>query len=145
MAFFTLATAWKKSVSNLEVWEKDGKEIRIEEAFRWGNVELETEGDDVPVIDLQNENDLDPFMDLDEDENKVIEVQPGEQDDQVYYEITFSDNVDEDEQEKLREFIQDEGAVELESEGWIQMSLDTTFVGPLVLLDADGNEIARGE
>ena len=145
MAFFTLATAWKKSVSNLEVWEKDGKEIRIEEAFRWGNVELETEGDDVPVIDLQNENDLDPFMDLDEDENKVIEVQPGEQDDQVYYDITFSDNVDEDEQEKLREFIQDEGAVELESEGWIQMSLDTTFVGPLVLLDADGNEIARGE
>ena len=145
MAFFTLATAWKKSVSNLEVWEKDGKEIRIEEAFRFGSVELETEGDDIPVIDFQNENDLDPFVDLDEDENKVIEVQPGDMDDQVYYEITFSDNVDEDEQEELREFISDEGANELESEGWTRVSLDTTFVGPLVLLDADGNEIGRGE
>ena len=145
MAFFTLATAWKKSASNLEVWEKDGKEIRIEEAFRFGSVELETEGDDIPVIDFQNENDLDPFVDLDEDENKVIEVQPGDMDDQVYYEITFSDNVDEDEQEELREFIADEGVIELENDGWIQMSLDTTFVGPLVLLDADGNEIGRGE
>ena len=145
MAFFTLTTAWKKSVSNLEVWEKDGKEIRIEEAFRFGSVELETEGDDVPVIDFQNENDLDPFVDLDEDENKVVEVQSGDLDDQVYYEITFSDNVDEDEQEELREFISDEGANELESEGWTRVSLDTTFVGPLVLLDADGNEIGRGE
>ena len=145
MALFTLATAWKKSVSNLEVWEKDGKEIRIEEAFRFGSVELETEGDDVPVIDFQNENDLDPFVDLDEDENKVVEVQPGDLDDQVYYEITFSDNVDEDEQEELREFISDEGANELESEGWTRVSLDTTFVGLLVLLDADGNEIGEPE
>lgn len=145
MALFTLTTAWKKSVSNLEVWEKDGKEIRIEEAFRFGSVELETEGDDVPVIDFQNENDLDPFVDLDEDENKVVEVQPGDLDDQVYYEITFSDNVDEDEQEELREFISDEGANELEGEGWTRVSLDTTFVGPLVLKDEEGNEIGSGE
>lgn len=145
MAFFTLATAWKKSVSNLEVWEKDGKEIRIEEAFRWGHVEIETEGDDVPVIDYQNENDLDPYMDLDEDENKVIEVQPGEMSDQVYYDIQFSDNVDEEEREELREFIAEEGAIELENEGWIHMTTDTTFVGPLVLKDEEGNEIGSGE
>ena len=145
MAFFTLETAWKKSASVLEVWEKDGKEIRVEEAYRWGTVEIETEGDDVPVIDYQNENDLDPYMDLDEDENKVVDVQPGELDDQVYYDIQFSDNVDEDEQEELREFIQDEGVVELEGEGWTLMTTDTTFVGPLVLKDEEGNEIGRGE
>lgn len=145
MAFFTLETAWKKSASVLEVWEKDGKEIRVEEAYRWGTVEIETEGDDVPVIDYQNENDLDPYMDLDEDENKVVDVQPGELDDQVYYDIQFSDNVDEDEREELLEFINDEGVVELEGEGWTLMTTDTTFVGPLVLKDEEGNEIGRGE
>ena len=145
MAFFTLETAWKKSASVLEVWEKDGKEICVEEEYRWGTVEIETEGDDVPVIDYQNENDLDPYMDLGEDENKVVDVQPGELDDQVYREITFSDNVDEDEREELLEFIYDEGVVELEGEGWTHMTTDTTFVGPLVLKDKEGNEIGRGE
>jgi len=145
MATFTLTTAWKKSASVLKVWEKDGKEIRIEEAFRWGSVLLETEGDDVPVIDYQNENDLDPYMDLDGDENLVVEVEPGELDDQVYREITFSDNVDEDEREDLEEFIAEEGEGELEGEGWIMVSIDTTFVGPLVLTDEDGKEIGRGE
>jgi len=145
MAFFTLATAWKKSASVLEVWEKDGKEIRVEEAYRWGSVEIETEGDDVPVIDYQNENDLDPYMDLDEDDHLVTMVNPGELDDQVYRDISFSDNVDEEEREELLEFINEEGVLELESEGWMMTTTDTTFVGPLVLTDEEGNEIGRGE
>ena len=145
MATFTLTTAWKKSASVLKVWEKDGKEIRIEEAFRWGSVLLETEGDDVPVIDYQNENDLDPYMDLDEDDHLVTMVNPGELDDQVYRDISFSDNVDEEEREELLEFINEEGVLELESEGWMMTTTDTTFVGPLVLTDEEGNEIGRGE
>ena len=145
MAFFTLETAWKKSASVLEVWEKDGKEIRVEEAYRWGSVEIETEGDDVPVIDYQNENDLDPYMDLDEDDHLVTMVNPGELDDQVYRDISFSDNVDEDEREDLLEFIDEEGVLELEGEGWVMVTTDTTFVGPLVLKDEEGNEIGRGE
>lgn len=145
MAFYTLSTAWKKSASVLEVWEKDGKEIRVEEAYRWGSVEIETEGDDVPVIDLQNDNDLDPYMDLDEDDHLVTMVNPGELDDQVYRDIAFSDNVDEDEREDLLEFINEEGVLELEGEGWMMVTTDTTFVGPLVLKDEEGNEIARGE
>ena len=145
MASFTLSTAWKKSASVLEVWEKDGKQIKVEEAYRWGSVEIETEGDDVPVIDYQNENDLDPYMDLDEDDNLVIDVQPGELDDQVYRDISFSDNVDAEEREELLEFIEEEGVIELESNGWMMVTTDTTFVGPLVLTDEDGNEIGRGE
>jgi len=96
----------------------------------------------VKELDLTNENGMDPYS-IDVVADGIESVEMDFLDDQCSVDIT-TDGMDEDEEEDITSYIDDEGEYGLEEDGWEQIELVTELHGPLVVLDEDGNEVARG-
>jgi len=143
MAIFKLQTTIKKSCIETTTYEKDGKTVNIESGYRWASYIIEAENADfVKQLDLTNENGMDPYS-IDVVADGIESVELDMLDDQCWVDIT-TDGMDEDEEEDITSYIDDEGEYGLEEDGWEQIELVTELHGPLVVLDEDGNEVARG-
>ena len=93
-------------------------------------------------LDLTNENGMDPYS-IDVVADGIESVELDMLDDQCWVDIT-TDGMDEEEEEDITSYIYEEGVYGLEEDGWEQIELVTELQGPLVVLDEDGNEVARG-
>lgn len=108
MTIWKVEPTWKKSLSEIQYWTKDGKTIVYEEGWRWGTFYYETEGDDPPFIE---EGD-----DLFCIEN--AELIDWSTDDGCWSDYTFQ-GMTEEEEEKLNEYFEENNIYDLEEDGWV--------------------------
>ena len=123
MSWWKVETANKKSAEEIIIFNLGDKEIRYTTGFRWGSVFLESETK--PVLDATNginmyetnyEYDLDML------------------DDGWFSDITFSDNISEEERQTLKEAIE-EDVFSIEEDGWINTETECWFYGDLEITE----------
>ena len=146
MAIWTIRTHYKKSCEQREFFyqrEGDGKIISTD-GFRRCEYTIETTDDEFPDIQFEempngdgkkDSIDLNNLMGDNIDNVELVEMFDGG----CWGDIEI-EGLDEDEEEKLREFIEEEGLYSLEDEGnWYLSDTEVWVWGPLELEDEDGN------
>lgn len=106
MAIWKIEPTWKKSVIERNYFDKDGKTIIVETGWRWGEFTCETEGDDPPII---KEN-IDLY-------SQGYDVEMQECFDGCWEDYEF-EGFTEEEEEKMREWLEENSFLDLEEEGW---------------------------
>lgn len=144
MATWIIYAKYKKSTVEKEYFTKDGQTICIENGWRGGRFQIETEGDDPPEVDVVNEDELDIYSFY---PDGVETVELLETYDGCWMDVTWPDDMPEEEQERLQELFDEDGyySVLEEQEGWTHDETEMWLVGPLVLEDENGNVIADGD
>jgi hypothetical protein len=107
MAFWKVEPVWKKSLIERIHFHKDDKQIIEETGWRWGSFTVETEDDEPPVL----EEGVDLF-DCD------YSVEMDYCDDGCWTEYEFV-GFTEEEEEEMREWLEENSFFELEEDGWI--------------------------
>lgn len=146
MAIWTIRTHYKKSCEQREFFvqrEGDGRIISTE-GFRRCEYTIETNDDEFPDIqftEMPNGDGKKDSLDLnclggDNIENtELVEMFDGG----CWGDIEI-EGLDEDEEEKVREIIDEEGAYALEDDGnWYLEDTEVWVWGPLEIEDEDGN------
>jgi hypothetical protein len=107
MAMWKITPKYKKSVVEKSFWSKGDKTIINEIGWRWGEVVIETEDDEMPEID--------------EDTNLFdFEIVDFSSDDGCWEDNEYIGFTDE-EQETMEEFLTENSTFDLESEGWVSV------------------------
>ena len=114
MTTWKIEPTYKKSIIERIHYCRDGKEIIEETGWRWGEFTCETEDDNPPVI-----NEGDDLYSCGYD----VEMQYC--DDGCWTEYEF-EGFTEEEEEEMREWLEDNSFFELEEDGWI--SGDTEMI-----------------
>ena len=146
MTIWTIRTHYKKSCEQREFFyqrEGDGKIISTD-GFRRCEYTIETTDDEFPDIQFEempngdgkkDSIDLNSLMGDNIDNVELVEMFDGG----CWGDIEI-EGLDEDEEEKLREFIEEEGLYSLEDEGnWYLSDTEVWVWGPLEVEDEDGN------
>ena len=146
MAIWTIRTHYKKSCEQREFFyqrEGDGKIISTD-GFRRCEYTIETTDDEFPDIQFEempngdgkkDSIDLNSLMGDNIDNVELVEMFDGG----CWGDIEI-EGLDEDEEEKLREFIEEEGLYSLEDEGnWYLSDTEVWVWGPLEVEDENGN------
>lgn len=146
MAIWTIRTHYKKSCEQREFFyqrEGDGKIISTD-GFRRCEYTIETTDDEFPDIQFEempngdgkkDSIDLNNLMGDNIDNVELVEMFDGG----CWGDIEI-EGLDEDEEEKLREFIEEEGLYSLEDEGnWYLSDTEVWVWGPLEVEDEAGN------
>ena len=106
MALWKIEPTYKKSVIERTYMHKDGKEITEEIGWRWGEFTCETEDDNPPVI----KEGVDLY-------SQGYDVEMQECFDGCWQEYEF-EGFTKEEEEKMREWLDENSFLDLESEGW---------------------------
>ena len=114
MAIWSIQPTWKKSIREVMYFYKEGKEITIETGWRWGEFTCATEDDEPPVI----KEGVDLY-------SQGYDVEMQECFDGCWVEYEF-DGFSEDEEEEMREWLDENSFLDLEEEGWTLS--DTEFI-----------------
>lgn len=114
MALWKIEPIWKKSLAERNHFHKDGKTIIVETGWRWGEFTCETEDDNPPIL----EEGVDLF-----DCEYDVEMQYC--DDGCWEDYEF-EGFTEDEEEEMREWLEENSFLDLEEDGWI--SGDTEMI-----------------
>lgn len=146
MADWIVRTYYKKSIEEHEHYTKDGMTIVRKTGWRAGSWSVSTTDDDVPNFEFDYVPGGDGLRDsinmYDCPGSNVEDVELIETFDGCWEDIEWPEDIDEEEQERLQEIIEEEGFYALEEEeGW---SLDETEMwiwGPIVIEDTEGNQI----
>lgn len=147
MAVWTVRTYFKKSIEEHEHFVKDGQTITRKTGWRSGSWSVTTTDDNPPEFDFDvvpggdgRKDSIDmyncPGANIDEVE--LIETWDG-----CWEDIVFPEDMDEEEQERLQELIDEEGfydAIE-DQEGWTQDDTECWIWGPIEISDEDGNVV----
>ena len=136
MATWTLKTQHKKNAVEKQHWYKDGKEIIRQEGYRWGTFYCES--DEQPDIDLVNADDYE--IGQDEYEWELEEL-----DDGCWADWEWPEDMPEEEQDEIMDAWNENYFEGLEELGWSCDDTDYILLGPLELLDEDGNVVAQGD
>ena len=107
MATWKIEPTWKKSLIERSFYDKDGKTIIIETGWRWGEFTCETEHDNPPEIEAG-----------DDLYSCGYDVEMQECTDGCWEEYEFQ-GFTEDEEEEMREWLDENSYLDLEEEGWI--------------------------
>lgn len=136
MATWKITNYHKKNAVERQYWTKDGKVIIREEGFRWGVWYCES--DERPDIDLSNPDGYEVFgTDYDWELDSM--------DDGCWGDITFPDDMSEEEREEW-EAAWDENYYEgVEELGWINDDTEHWIFGPIELSNEDTGESWNGE
>jgi hypothetical protein len=146
MAIWTIRTHYKKSCEQREFFyqREGGGKIISTDGFRRCEYTIETTDDEFPDIQFQempngdgkkDSIDLNSLMGDNIDNVELVEMFDGG----CWGDIEIED-LDEDEEKKLREFIDEEGLYSLEDEGdWYLSDTEVWVWGPLEVEDEDGN------
>lgn len=147
MATWTVQTYYKKSCEEHEHFRKDGQVITRRTGWRFGSWTVETTDNNPPEFEfttVPGGNDAQDSVDMynlggdNIDSSELIETWDG-----CWEEIDFPDDMDEEEQERLQELIDEEGFYEIieEQEGWMQDDTEMWVWGPIEILDEGGNRV----
>lgn len=148
MPTWTIRTYYKKSCEQIEYFynRKTNGRIIVRDGFRRAEFTIETTDDNFPAIEFdevpggdgkRDSLDLFSLMGDNIESTELVEMYDGG----CWGDVEF-ENVDEDEEERLRELIETEGAYALEEDGDGDWYLDETECwvwGPLELEDEAGN------
>ena len=107
MATWKIQPTWKKSLIERSFYDKDGKTIIVETGWRWGEFTCETEDDNPPEIEAG-----------DDLYSCGYDVEMQECTDGCWEEYEFQ-GFTEDEEEEMREWLDENSYLDLEEEGWI--------------------------
>ena len=107
MAQWKIEPSWKKSIVERMYFTKDGNTICVETGWRWGSFECETEDDNPPVI-----NEGDDLWSTGYDV-EMIETFDGCWEEHEFHGFTDA------QEEKMREWLEDNSYLDLEEKGWI--------------------------
>lgn len=146
MATWTVKTADKKSVEEHEIWTKDGEEIRRVTGFRWGSWTVETSDDKLPEFEfaeVPGGNGKIDSIDMNNCYGGNIEsVELDSMDDGWYGDVTYPDDMDEEERERLDELWDEDSYDGWESDGWYLDETEAWIWGPLEILNQDGEVVS---
>lgn len=123
MAEWILEPLNKKSAIETEYWTKGDVMIKVVTVFRWAEVIITS--DDVPDIDLENEDGIDVYS-LDYEVNPYNTTDGGTL-------LDFPDTLDDDEKTRIEEIYDSELNEGLENDGWTQEDYSLVFNGELKL------------
>jgi len=145
MATWIVEPYHKKSAEEHERFIKDGKTITRRTGWRWVKFEVETEDDNPPEFEFHavpgGSDALDSVNLYDACVNNIENTEFIESFDGCWEEVDYPDDMDEDEQERLQELIDEEGFYEAieEQEGWLQDDTDMWIWGPIAIKDENDN------
>ena len=147
MATWTIRTHYKKSCEQIEYYYNrkiPGAKIIVRDGFRRAEFTIETTDDNFPDIEFDEvpggdgkRDSLDLFSLIGDniEGTELVEMFDGG----CWGDVEIK-GVDEDEEERLRELIDEEGAYALEDEGdWYLSDTECWVWGPLELEDEEGN------
>ena len=147
MAIWTIKTHYKKSCEQIEYYYNrkiPGAKIIVRDGFRRAEFTIETTNDNFPDIEFDEvpggdgkRDSLDLFSLIGDniEGTELVEMFDGG----CWGDVEIK-GVDEDEEERLRELIDEEGAYALEDEGdWYLSDTECWVWGPLELEDEEGN------
>ena len=147
MAIWTIRTHYKKSCEQIEYYYNrkiPGAKIIVRDGFRRAEFTIETTNDNFPDIEFDEvpggdgkRDSLDLFSLIGDniEGTELVEMFDGG----CWGDVEIK-GVDEDEEERLRELIDEEGAYALEDEGdWYLSDTECWVWGPLKLEDEEGN------
>ena len=147
MAEWTIRTYYKKSCEQHEYFvQRDGEgTIKVIDGFRSATFSIETDDDNFPQFEFREvpggdgkKDSLDLFSC---EANNIIGSELIDMYDGGCWGDTEIEGLDEDEEEKVREFIDENGAWALEDEGeWYLEETQCWVWGPLEVEDEDGNK-----
>jgi hypothetical protein len=137
MATWTVKTADKKSVTEIEIWTKSGQEIRRITGFRWGSWTVETDDDELPELEFEDGKiDINNCYSNNVDSVELISMEDGWLGD-VEYPVDMSDQ----EQERLDELWDEDGYDGWENDGWYNSETEVWLEGPIEILDESGDVV----
>ena len=147
MAIWTIRTHYKKSCEQIEYYYNrkiPGAKIIVRDGFRRAEFTIETTDDNFPDIEFDEvpggdgkRDSLDLFSLIGDniEGTELVEMFDGG----CWGDVEI-EGLDEDEEERLRELIDEEGAYALEDEGdWYLSDTECWVWGPLELEDEEGN------
>jgi hypothetical protein len=148
MANWKVSPYYKKSCEEHEQYTKDGMTIIRKTGFRGASFFVETSDDNPPEFDF----DFVPGGDGKKDSidmyncygNNIENVELDSMWDGCWEDIVYPDEMDEEEQERLAELIEEEGDVYdvLENqEGWMLDETEAWIWGPILIEDEAGNQV----
>lgn len=143
MAIWTVSTYYKKSIEEHEHFVKDGQQIVYQTGWRGGSWAVTTSDDNPPEFEFTEVPGGDGRRDsIDMNncyENNIEEVELIETFDGWWAEIEWPDDMDEEEQERLQELIDEEGIYSLEDqEGWMHDDTEMYIWGPIQIEGENG-------
>ena len=158
MANFNVSTYYKKSCEEHELWTKDGMTLRHKTGFRWANFFVETNDDNPPEFEFDyvpggdgRKDSIDMYNAY---SNNIESIELDSMMDGCWDDIDWPEEMDEDEQERLQELIEEHGIFEAleEMEGWMLDESEAWCWGPIliegengfrkiVVADDDGNAV----
>jgi len=148
MANWKVSTYYKKSCEEHEHYYKDGQTIIRKTGYRLGSFFVETSDDNPPEFEF----DFVPGGDGHKDSinmydcciNNIENVELDTMWDGCWEDIVFPEDMDDEEQERLQELIDEEGDVYTvleDQEGWSQNDTEAWVWGPILIEDENGNQI----
>ena len=134
MAWWKVTATEKKSCEEREIWTKDGKTIVRINAFRWGTFTVETSDDNPPDgITAENKDGIDMYSHIGDN---IEQIELDSMDDGWYSDYEF-DGINDDEQEELKEAMEDDYYDYLETNGWSNNETEAWLYGPLEITKED--------
>jgi hypothetical protein len=161
MAVWTVRTYYKKNVQEVETYlQRDGHgKVTVTNGFRWGSWTVETSDDNLPEFEFTEVSNGDGAKDsidmLNCEVNNIDNVELIDMDDGgCWYDIEV-EGLSEEDEEEIREFLEENSPYELEErdDGWMQDDTEWWIWGPIeiqneagetvriICADADGNVI----
>lgn len=147
MASFKVSTYYKKSCEEHEHYIKDGMTIIRKTGYRGCSFFVETNDDNPPEFEF----DFVPGGDGNKDSvnmydccyNNIENVELDTMWDGCWEDIDFPEDMNEEEQERLMELIEEEGIYEVleEQEGWTLNDSEAWVWGPILIEDENGNTV----
>jgi len=147
MATWTVSTYYKKSCQEVESYhqrEGEGK-VTVTNGFRYGEWTVETSDDKPPEFEFTfvpgGDGKKDSIDMLDCEVNNIESVDLVEMfDGGCWYDVEI-EGLDDDEEEEIREFLDEHTAYDLEEEGWMQGDTHWWIWGPIEIKDEDGETV----
>ena len=149
MAIWTVSTYYKKSCQEIEHWvRREGKgKITVTNGFRWGSWTVETSDDEPPEFEFTEvpggDGKTDSINMLDCEINNIESVELISMDDGgCWYETDFED-LTEEEEEEVQEFIEENSIYDLEDrdDAWYNDETEWWIWGPIEIKNESGETV----
>lgn len=146
LTHWTVKTQNKKSIEEIEYFTKDGMTIVHRTGWRWGEWTVATNDGNPPEFELGYVPGGDGAKDsIDMNNcyvNNIEEVEMVETSDGCWEDTEWPDDMDEDEQERLQEAIDEEGYyTALEEDGWMHDETEMWIWGPIEISNEAGEVV----
>ena len=147
MAIWKVSPYYKKSCEEHEQYSKDGQIIVRKTGFRGATFVVETSDDNPPEFEFDyvpgGDGKKDSINMYDCSVNNIDNVELDSMWDGCWEDIEFPEDMDEEEQERLQELIEEHGVYEAleDEEGWSQYETEAWIWGLILIEDEEDNQV----